>query len=168
MSKISALIEELTKKQEKVDYLESLKKVLLGEHPDNEKEHSQELAKEMALLVIPLIDQLIKSIEDGVSISQVAPKSSTAPAGPYSASTDPVPASTQPLPPKDKPEVTHQEELEFSMNNRHLANKQVNVVSKDGKNRMPGKVVGLKAPDSVIVKTEAGTIQTSLSTIEII
>lgn len=182
MSKISALIQELQVKQKKIDYLLYIKDLLKG---DQKCLDYIEVQEEVLSKLTPVIDKLAKDIEDGVDSSQndttdfskdqikvltiLADKAKSVLenniGGSTGTATNKSSADTLTVQTPKKPVMSNPDKMSFAMDNRHLANKDITVIAKDGKS-IPGRVVGLDAP-YVVVKTDAGpTINVPLENIQ--
>lgn len=179
MSKINALIQELQLKQKKIDYLNYIKDLLKG---DQKCVDYIEVQDEVLSKLIPHIEQLAKQIEDGASAEQtpisgltedqvkvlamVADKAK----GKINAASETTPKqSNQNLPQPQVPKrqvMSNNDKMSFAMENRHLANREVQVAN-DQNMIVKGKVVGLDAP-FVIVKTDTGpTIQVPIEKVSL-
>lgn len=172
MSKIDTLIKELQEKKKKIDYLDYIIDLVSN---DQKCIDFIEVQEEVISKLTPLLSDLKKQIEDGIldpsessnqlssdelnTLKVLANKvkskmsqpetSNKSKNSPYSSESE-----DDVRPDSGKSSImSNQDKLNFAINNRHLANKKVNV--RDGTKNIEGVVVGLDAPD-VIVRTEAG------------
>lgn len=177
MSKINNLIKELQAKQKKIDYISYIADLLKG---DTKCVDYKEVQEDVLSQIEPLLLKLIESIENDLpmqlihteqedfsreqinALRQVADRVLNPKAPPPAAPAQP--QATQPAAPAQKPNrppMSNQDKIGFAMENRHLANKKVEVIN-DQNVTIVGTVVGLDAP-FVIVKTDSGpTIEVPL------
>jgi hypothetical protein len=190
MSKIDTLIQELQQKKKKLDYLEYIKDILSG---DQQCVDFVEVQEEVLGKLLPLIDKLALEIEDSVepesgtktdqlssddvmilkrAVQNMRDKASSKPQetrsspqenSPYDSGE---PHKSQQAPPKKHEKLPQQDKMNFAMDNRHLANKTVRVMSKDSDQVVTsGTVVGLDAPNVIVKTVEGHTIGVPLNKI---
>jgi hypothetical protein len=179
MSKIDQLIQDLQLKKKKIDYIEYIKDLLKG---DQKCIDFVEIQEEVLAKVIPLLESISKEIEDGIT-PKIESQNNT------QLSQDDVntlklviekakgkmiesntPSSPSPYDKKSqdlkKSVLSNSDKLNFAMNNRHLANKRVVVINKQGK-EVSGEVVGLDAPYVVVRTSQGPVIQAELENVQI-
>lgn len=178
MSKIQEQIKALQLKQKKIEYLSYLADLIKN---DTKCVDFKDVQEEIVAKIEPVLLDLMTSIEldsplkkesklefteqEIVTLKAVADKILNKPTQPQ------VPQAPQNSPySKEEPqtqtqqkkqELSNNDKMAFALNNRHLANKKVQVLN-DQNAQIFGSVVGLDAP-FVVVKTETGpTIQVPL------
>ncbi len=167
---IEAKIKELQHKKKKIDYVKYVMDLV---SKDTKCLDFKDVQKEIVDKILPGLEEIIKVIETDEATVEKTAKTFTdaqhdalvmiadrvlnAPPKPVVAPPQaPVLTSNPPqyAPPEAPPELSHNEKLNFAINNRPLADKRVQVLN-DQNTQIFGTVVGLDAP-FVIVKTEIG------------
>lgn len=176
MSKIDAQIKELLLKKKKIDYISYIADLIKN---DRSCIDFLEVKDETLAQVEPFLINLIESIEkdqilntssksetfaeDEVSILKTLISKVKNPKVPQKLE-EPTKVMQKP---KDRPVVSNGDKMNFALSNRHLANREVQVMNEQGAN-IEGLVVGLDAPN-VIVKTKTGpTIEVPLERINLL
>lgn len=171
MSNIDAQIKALLLKKKKIDYVSYIADLVKN---DTKCLDFKDVKDEVVSKIEPFLLTLMTSIEaDGeqqkteskssfdekelqalkIIASKVLNKAAETPNTPFQ--------PTPPAPTPKKEELSNNDKMNFAMNNRHLANKRVQVIN-DTNVQVFGLVVGLDAP-FILVKTETGpTIQVPL------
>jgi len=168
MSKIDAQIKALQLKKKKIDYVSYVADLIKN---DTHCVDFKDVQKEIVDKIEPYLLKLIEAIESDSEVStdaqpalskeqleavmlvanKVLNKSqNSTPSAPIQ---DGGYTPEQTLK-KGKQEMNHNDKMNFAMNNRHLANKKVQVIN-DQNVQITGSVVGLDAP-YVVVKTDSG------------
>lgn len=177
MSNIDAQIKALQLKKKKIDYLTYVTDLVKN---DTKCIDFKEVKDEVVKKILPFLKELAAAIEqdievkpktDELAFSQDESKALKAIAAKILNKTEPVPPSQNGAFSQETPSQVPQaqasvqakkqaeglstsDKMNFAMNNRHLADKRVQVMN-DQNAQIFGKVVGLDAP-YVIVKTETG------------
>jgi len=167
MSNIDAQIKALQLKKKKIDYVSYIADLVKN---DTKCIDYKDVQKEVVEKIEPFLLKLMEAIENDTEVSTEAQPTlskeeldavklvankilNKTPAPPQGGFNQEIPAAPQkPLPPKN--EMSHNDKMNFAMNNRHLGNKRVQVLN-DQNAPIFGTVVGLDAPH-VVVKTETG------------
>ncbi len=169
---IEAKIQELMLKKKKIDYLKYVEDLIRN---DTKCIDYKSVKDDVVSTITPHIMKLIQSIENDTEVKYAdnqefspeqfkalvfladrvnAPKPTPSA---VQVNETPAPSAYQPEQPIAAPKkdlLSHNDKMNFAMNNRHLADKRVQVLN-DANTPIYGKVVGLDAPH-IIVKTEAG------------
>lgn len=187
MSKIDQQIKALMVKKSKIDYIKYIQDLLVNDKncidfkdvketvlkdilPHLEKvaeaiesdskvatEQVQEFSKTQTEALKELADKFIAAKQN----KSLEHKTQAQPNQPFQNDTP------TPVPAPRKQELSHNDKMNFAMNNRHLANKDVQVMN-DQNVQIRGKVVGLDAP-FVLVKTDTGpTINVPIEKVSLI
>jgi hypothetical protein len=173
MSKIDQQIKDLQLKKKKIDYVSYVADLIKN---DTKCIDFKEVQKEIVGKIEPFLIDLITAIENDDQVvqkpgavpvlsevqtkvlAQVADKLLTKSSEPVQNTT---PAKREERKKPEVDNVSHHDKMNFAMNNRHLANKRVQVIN-DKNVELFGQVVGLDAP-FVLVKTDTGpTIKVEL------
>lgn len=173
MSKIDTLIQELQLKKKKIDYLTYVLDLVQN---DQKCIDFVEVQEDVFGKLKPILLKMQEDIENNVettmdslfskdqveALKLLAEKVKTKQNAPVK------PAQVNKIHNDDAPVnknlVPQQDKMNFAMDNRHLANKNVTVINNENLD-VTGKVVGLEAP-YVIVKTKQGpTIKVPLENI---
>lgn len=164
MSKIQEQIKILQLKQKKVEYVSYIADLVKN---DTKCVDFKEVQKEILEKIEPFLLELMTQIEEGA----VAPKASQNVTGDLTPEqvdalkkvadrvlTKPENQSFSepPQKPAPKQDAPHQDKMRFALDNRHLADKRVQVIN-DKNVQIYGRVVGLDAP-FVVVQTETGPV----------
>lgn len=187
MSKIDQQIKALQLKKTKIDYIKYIEDLLKNDTKCVDFKHVKE---EILSQIIPHLEKVAEAIENDSQVQDsssllfskeqsealkeladkfiaakqnksLEPKTQSQPNQPFQNDT---PA---PVPAPRKQELSHNDKMNFAMNNRHLANKDVQVMN-DQNVQIRGKVVGLDAP-FVLVKTDTGpTINVPIEKVSLI
>lgn len=176
MSSIEAQIKALQMKKKKIDYVSYIADLIKNDtHCIDFKDVQKEVVEQIEPFLVKLMDGIEKdqevSLENGEGLSTddvkvlklLAQKAmnrqpsvpnanvqlSNAANGAFSQESPPAKSKQQEL-----REMSHNDKMNFALNNRHLGNKRVQVLN-DQNAQIFGTVVGLDAPH-VVVKTETG------------
>jgi hypothetical protein len=178
MSNIDQQIKALQLKKKKIDYISYIADLI---KQDTKCIDFKDVQKEVIEKIEPFLLQLMESIEKDTAVvnAEVIPfskeeeqilKTIAARAIQKAPATTPSSGYNQEIPPPVPPkrsessQLANADKMNFAINNRHLANKRVQVMN-DQNAQIFGTVVGLDAPH-VLVKTETGpTIQVPIQKI---
>ena len=166
MSKIQEQIKALQLKQKKIEYISYLADLIKN---DTKCIDFKDVQKEIVEKIEPFLLSLMTEIEEGAvpkesqsettltpeqveALKKVADRVLTKPVVENQPFAQPQPQ--QPV--QSKAEPPHQDKMRFALDNRHLADKRVQVIN-DKNVQIYGKVVGLDAP-YVVIQTETGPV----------
>lgn len=146
--------EKLKLEQKKIEFLRHIEASVVNyDLPD-----FKEVKADVVVLVQTFVADSIKVIEGNPAPQPVPTAETTAQPAPTQAA--------KPAAAKAEPEMSPGEKMNFALDNRHLAGKQVNVLN-DKNIDIRGEVVGLDAP-YVLVKTTTGpTIKVPLNNVSL-
>lgn len=178
MSNIDAQIKALMLKKKKIDYVNYIADLVKN---DTKCHDFKDVKDEVVSKIEPFLLDLMVSIESDSEVKQkesvelsflsdeekkalklvaetVISKKSQVPSNTVNANAAPV------VQKKREETISNNDKMNFAMNNRHLANKRVQVLN-DKNAQIFGHVVGLDAPN-VLVKTDTGpTIQVPIENV---
>lgn len=169
MSKIQEQIKALQEKQKKIDYVSYVADLIKN---DTKCVDYKDVQEEIVGKIEPFLLQLIESIEkdaepqssqsagtfteeQATALKTLADRVLQKPVIPQvnnQAFSSDTPPPVKPAQPANQ--LSHNDKMNFALNNRHLAQKRVQVLN-DQNAPIYGTVVGLDAPH-VVVKTETG------------
>ena len=163
MSKIQDQIKALQLKQKKIEYVSYLADLIKN---DTKCVDFKDVQKEIVERIEPFLLRMMTEIEDGVSsqpetaglsqeqidaLKKVADRVLTKAPEPTIKDVQPAHRPVQP-----KQELPTHDKMRFALDNRHLADKRVQVLN-DQNAPIYGKVVGLDAP-FLVIQTETGPV----------
>lgn len=185
MSKIDQQIKALQLKKTKIDYVKYIEDLLKNDTKCVDFKHVKE---EILSQIIPHLEKVAEAIENDSQVQEssslifskeqsevlkeladkfMAAKQNKNPQQESKPQNQPYQSDQAPVPAPKKQELSHNDKMNFAMNNRHLANKRVQVMN-DQNVQIHGLVVGLDAP-YVQVKTDTGpTINVPLEKVSMI
>lgn len=179
MSKIQEQIKALQLKQKKIEYLSYIADLIKN---DTKCVDFKDVQKEVVEKIEPFILQLMESIEKDSPIfsekvelfdanevkvlkliaakaqekkSEAPPQAAPQNLNQFSQEVPPPQPPQQKTKQQEMRELSNNDKMNFALNHRHLANKEVTVLNAQNAPIETGVVVGLDAPD-VLVKTKTG------------
>jgi hypothetical protein len=166
MSNIDTQIKQLLLKKKKIDYISYVADLIKN---DTKCHDFKDVQKEIVSKIEPFLLELMSSIETDSEVKSKVKEEDLSPDEIKvlkAAANKAMTKAAQPDQPPVSPEVKEQkkqqaglstaDKMNFAMNNRHLANKRVQVIN-DKNVEIFGQVVGLDAP-FVVVRTDTGPV----------
>lgn len=169
MSNIDTQIKQLLLKKKKIDYISYIADLVKN---DTKCVDFKDVQKEIVSKIEPFLLELMSAIETD---SEVKPKTNENDLSPTevqvlkAAAAKAIAKAAQPDQPKNEQvsaeaketkkqqaQMSTSDKMNFAMNNRHLADKRVQVIN-DKNVEIFGKVVGLDAP-FVVIRTDTGPV----------